>query len=114
MAAPSLVPGQREAAGCSISRPDGAQWCSAEPDATPVDLAIPQLGDDAAHALGEVAAVGAERQTQHLGGGLLGGGRAQVGAVDGPQQLVVPGGCWRSASTAARSSPSSASVSGSS
>ena len=92
-------------------------WCSVVLSGArrhPVDLAIPQLGDDAAHALGEVAAVGAERQTQHLGGGLLGGGRAQVGAVDGPQQLVVPGGCWRSASTAARSSPSSASVSGSS
>jgi hypothetical protein len=54
-----------------------------------VQLALPQVGDDPGHALGQVPAAGAEGQPEQLSGVLLGGGRAQVGAVHRAQQLVV-------------------------
>ena len=54
-----------------------------------VDLQVPQPGHDPVHALGEVAAVGAERQPERRGRPLLGGGRSHIGPLHGPPQLVV-------------------------
>ena len=55
-----------------------------------VDLPIPQPGHDSVNALGEMPTEGTERQAEGRGGPFLGGGRMQIGSINGPPQLVVP------------------------
>ena len=56
-----------------------------------VELALPEVGDDALDALGEMPAIGAERQAEYLGGVFLGRRRPQVGAVQRPEHGSRPG-----------------------
>src|SRR3954451_22781908 len=67
-----------------------SSWCSGQP-LGPVELAVPQPVRDAAEPPREVAAVGAEGKAEYFGGGLLGGRRAQVGALQRTREFRLAG-----------------------
>ena len=56
---------------------------------TTVDLLLPQPVDDPVHPLREMSPVGAEWQTEPLGGDFLGGCRVQVSALERLQAFVI-------------------------
>ena len=83
--------GRRSAGRCSLSRSDGAQslLTSAVGRRPVADLHRPQRVGQLVDRPGQVPPVGAERQAEHLGGGLLGGGGAHEGAVQHRAQRLA-------------------------
>src|SRR5690606_25545034 len=58
--------------------------------ARPVELALPQVIDDAVDAGRQVVAEGAEGEAEGLGGRLLGCSRDNVGPLDGAVESLTP------------------------